>query len=602
MPGIVFLLAILFFNAVCSAAEYHVAVKGNDNNSGTQQQPFRTINHAAQIAEHGDIVTVHAGTYREYINPARGGESDTKRIVYRAAEGEHVEVKGSERMTTWERVQDKPGVWKVVLPNTFFGNYNPYQDIIKGGWFEDKGRKHHTGEVFLNGKSFYEKATIEEVFNPQPHPHSLDKKGSLSTWYCETDEKSTTIWANFHDANPNTETVEISVRPTIFYPATAGINYLTIQGFHFSQAATQWSPPNVTQVGIVATNWSKGWIIENNTVSNSKCAGITLGDVVNKSNTIPWNRETVGSHIVRNNEVYDCEQSGICGCRGGAFSLIENNLVHDIYMKRQFAGSEQACIKFHYAIDIVIRNNCCYHSFRGIWLDWGGQGARISSNLLFDNDWDDMMFEMVHGPYLVDNNIFGSSVSFRDWSRGGAYVHNLFAGAIEVNNKEERRPTLYQPHSTEISGGARIQIGDNRFYNNIFLAIQNPNKENHFLGLGNYADKDFSPSFADGNVYFGKAGTNTFPGENVKQVIDEDSRFKIEQRDKNFYLSFSSDAVKKVQERELVTAELLGKTELSGQDFGVTVDKDYFGKERSEHPAPGPFETLGKETVKIKVR
>ena len=45
---------------------------------------------------HLSIKTI--GTYRERINPARGGESDEKRIVYRAAPGEKVEIKGSEEL------------------------------------------------------------------------------------------------------------------------------------------------------------------------------------------------------------------------------------------------------------------------------------------------------------------------------------------------------------------------------------------------------------------------------------------------------------------------------------------------------------------------
>jgi alpha-L-arabinofuranosidase len=36
-----------------------------------------------------------------------------------------------------------------------------------------------------------------------------------------------------------------------------------------SQAATPWAPPTAEQVGLIGTNWSKGWIIENNTVSDS---------------------------------------------------------------------------------------------------------------------------------------------------------------------------------------------------------------------------------------------------------------------------------------------------------------------------------------------
>ena len=75
------------------------------------QRPFRTIQRAAELAQPGDVITVHEGVYRERINPPRGGESDAQRIVYQAAPGEKVEIKGSEVVKNWVKVQDD--VWKV---------------------------------------------------------------------------------------------------------------------------------------------------------------------------------------------------------------------------------------------------------------------------------------------------------------------------------------------------------------------------------------------------------------------------------------------------------------------------------------------------------
>ena len=85
--------------------EYHVSVKGNDTNDGSALKPFLTISKAAQVAQPGDIITVHAGTYREHINPPRGGTSDSMRIIYQAAPGEKVVIKGSEVITNWVKLQ-----------------------------------------------------------------------------------------------------------------------------------------------------------------------------------------------------------------------------------------------------------------------------------------------------------------------------------------------------------------------------------------------------------------------------------------------------------------------------------------------------------------
>lgn len=71
---------------------------------------------------------------------------------------------------------------------------------------------------FLNDKSLYEKETLEKVYHPEALPNAQDPEGSTYTWYCEHNEQETTIWANFHKADPNKELVEISVRRTCFYP------------------------------------------------------------------------------------------------------------------------------------------------------------------------------------------------------------------------------------------------------------------------------------------------------------------------------------------------------------------------------------------------
>jgi len=63
----------------------------------------------------------------------------------------------------------------------------------------------------------------------------------------------------------------------VFYPRETGRNFITVRGFTLEHAATNWAPPTAEQVGLIGTHWSKGWIIENNTISHSRCVGITLG-------------------------------------------------------------------------------------------------------------------------------------------------------------------------------------------------------------------------------------------------------------------------------------------------------------------------------------
>ena len=602
--------------------EYHVSITGSDANTGAESSPFRTINRAAQAAYAGDVITVHAGTYREWVNPPRGGTGEDARIVYRAAPGEHVEIKGSEIVGTWTKEAD--GVWKATLPSSFFGDYNPYADSIYGDWFYGKNRVHHTGEVFLNNKSLYEKETLNKVRNPESYPESKDPEGSKYVWYCESDAENTTIRANFHQHNPNKELVEISVRRTCFYPEKPGVSYLTVQGFHISQAASQ-AAPTAEQVGMVATHWSKGWIIENNVISNAKCSGVTLGkeratghnvwlndqsidgslhyiEVTFRTLRNGWSKENIGSHIVRNNEIFACEQTGICGSMGAAFSIVENNHIHDIWTKRQFDGAEIAGVKFHAAIDTQIRNNRVCRAGRGMWLDWMAQGTRISRNIFYENDLEDVFFEVDHGPYVVDNNIFGSPVNVWDMSQGGAYVHNLFAGRFRISPEKSRYTPYHLPHRTDVAGLSIILNGDNRFYNNLFIPVNPDESLRH--GNAEYGNSSY-PNFMDGNAYYHRAAPLGKEERFVAQP-DFDPKFKLEENGREVHISFALQGLKDLQ-TEMVTTERLGKAKLPKAAYEqpngtpIVFDNDYFGFKRGEHPAPGPFERAASGMNGVKV-
>jgi uncharacterized membrane protein len=90
--------------------------------------------------------------------------SDLTHRVPGRPRGAKVEIKGSEVVTGLEQVMDE--VWTVTLPNSFFGGFNPYADVIRGDWFNGRGREHHTGAVYLNGDWLTEAADLEEVLMP----------------------------------------------------------------------------------------------------------------------------------------------------------------------------------------------------------------------------------------------------------------------------------------------------------------------------------------------------------------------------------------------------------------------------------------------------
>ncbi len=738
-------------------------------------KPFRTISAAAQRAHPGDVITVHAGTYRERIDPPRGGESDAKRIVYQVPKGEKVEIKGSEVIKDWVKVRDD--VWKAMVPNTLFGGFNPYSDLIRGDWFSRQGRDHHTGAVYLNGDWLTEAAKLEEVLMPAgtapawlggagggyllnvawlrpgeasgdagripaagfaakngtrnaacseggeclgfispgdwvryermdfgPRAEQMEIRAASASdggiielrlgtpdgellgtcqipntggwqtwssfkpkikpligiktlclvfkgrkqpvsnsalnpqlWFAQVGATNTTIWAQFKGVNPNEQLVEINVRQTIFYPAKPGRNFITVRGFTMRHAATPWAPPTAEQIGLIGTHWSKGWIIENNVISHSVCSGVALGKhgdefdntsantatgyvkTIERAHAYPiaWTKENIGSHIVRNNTISHCEQAGIVGSLGCAFSTVTGNVIHDIHVRRLFSGAEMAGIKFHGAIDTEISRNHIYRTCRGLWLDWMAQGARVAGNLFHGNSVEDVYLEVNHGPFLVDNNIFLSTLALRDLSEGGAYAHNLFVGTI-VSAQEPGRKTPYHPaHTTAIAGLAKITGGDHRYFNNLFVGGSEVVAKDRMSGglrmgmnghgLWVYNAREF-PLQTGGNVFV--AGAKPCTNDLSAPVVSAfDPAINLTETADGFHLEITLDQTwSTVQKRQLVTTELLGKAMIPQAAFEnadgtpLKIDTDYFGKPRnSANPTPGPFEKSGTGALSLQL-
>ncbi len=602
--------AIATIMTVCTlhAAEYHVSPSGLDSNEGSKSEPFKTISAAAHIAQPGDVITVHEGLYRERVNPPRGGTSDDKRIVYQAAPGKRVVIKGSEIIKQWQNVQEE--AWKVTLPNSFFGDFNPYNDIIEGEWHSHGGYPRNTGTVYLNGVWIDEAKTLEQVVAPM---------GKRPLWKAKVDERHTTIWAQFKGINPNKERVEINVRQSIFYPDKPGRNYITVRGFTMGQAATPWSGAMSEQIGLIGTHWSKGWIIENNVISHSMNTGITLGryDLAKFGIAMPavsapgfvkscelalehgWSKENIGGHIVRNNHISHCEKNGIHGSLGGIFCTIEGNTICDIAVRGWIGGPDVAGLKLLASNDTVIKGNHFYRcrGFGGVWLDWMAQGTRVTGNLFHDNHMQDLFVEVNHGPFLVDNNIFLSPRAILEASQGGAYVHNLIAGAVVLRG-ETRYTPYFKPHTMKDMKLATFTQGDERHHNNLIVGHR---------GLSGYGKQDVNIQ-AVGNVFL--AGAK--PSEHDRDALvaaDFKPELKLEEKPDGWWLEMAIDPswITK-QERVLVTTDLLGRAEIPDAPFEnpdgspYRLDTDYFGKKRiPDNPAPGPFAAQRGKNVHLKV-
>jgi alpha-N-arabinofuranosidase len=335
-----------------------------------------------------------------------------------------------------------------------------------------------------------------------------------------------------------------------------------------------------------------------------------------------WNKGTIGGHIVRNNTIAYCEQTGIVGSMGCAFSIVQGNTIHDIHIRRLFDGAEMAAIKFHGAVDVQIMNNHIYRANMGVWLDWMAQGVQVKHNLMHDNSLD-IFLEVNHGPMLVSNNILLSKTNLLMNSNGAAFVHNLFAGKMDVINYDSRLTPYHPPHSTFVTALHDNPGGDIQFINNLFING----------GDASQYSSSLLPVVFDGNVYTkgairaGHQKQKKF-GEMNKKAIEQMKNYKnqdavernalvkndfdasasLVQQNNSWYLEIAVDKDWLNQKRKLITTETLNKVIVPDLRFENTdgspfkIDTDYFGNKRNmANPSPGAFEIKQSGIQKIKL-
>jgi hypothetical protein len=585
--------------------KYYVATTGSDQNPGTLAEPFRTIQKAAVKMKPGDTCLVRGGVYREWIKPLMGGVSENCRITYKAFPGETPVIKGSERITTWQSQGNN--IWMVELPESFFGDFNPYKMHIYGDliskykmadttiWLE-YGQNYHLGEVYNEGVPFLETLKKEEMIN------------NAKTWYTENNQGITRIWAHFENGNPNNGLSEINVRECVFFPDLTGLQYITISGFTMEQAACYWAPPNSFQKGLIGTNFGRSWIIQNCHITDAKCVGICSGNIHGRHSL---DIENIGHHIVRNNTIERCGEAGITGLSGFAASLIENNLIQDINYQMHFGGQETAGIKVHMATDLVIKNNIVRRVFAkgrnettnshfpGIWIDWSNQGIRVTGNVIYDIVDYAIYVEANHGPLLIDNNVIIDSPVGSESGRV-ILAHNLFFNSgIMYMNRETRNPGYYKPHTLDEIDEAYITNIEDRYYNNIYIGRGNDRLHigfaTSFMSSEPKNAKDFR---SDYNIYFQGITANSLDKTSISNA-DFQTEFRIQDSDNGLNLSFLIDESVFNLKCPLVDPALIGSFALPGQGMEqhdgspIIVDHDIIGNKRNtKHPQAGPFEKL----------
>lgn len=366
--------------------------KASDENNGTFDAPFLTINKAAQVVRAGERVLIKSGVYREKVMPRFGGKSPQEMISYEAAPGARVVIKGSRILdNNWEPSVNpnhlSRKLWMIKLDPNIFPEDNPFaienaneKDIEIMPWASDwAGRYPYTlkrGLIFQCGKRLAQLATYEDLVR-LPGSFWVDPSGLI-------------IHIHFFDGKkPNDCVVEVTVQQQLFVPQKTDLGYIQVKGICFEHAGNGFPR---TGTGALFTNGGHHWLICDNEFHQVNSVAVEIGgmfeeiaDPVRSRKQYDRRKTHQGYTIVRNNHISHCGTGGIQGMVN-IHALVEDNYLHNIGWQDVETYWECGAVKLLLCTGTLVRRNLIHDSHAGcaIWLDYAIVNSRITQNTVFD--------------------------------------------------------------------------------------------------------------------------------------------------------------------------------------------------------------------------
>lgn len=384
----------------------------SDDNDGSANRPFRTIRRAAELAEPGTRVLIHAGVYRECVRPARGGESPERMISYEAYGDGPAIIRASEevrdfepstgwRLRGWEDARDLSGVrvFKHALDPDMFRGYNPFcaVNILHDRLFIEYDKTDMTTYLNRRGCVFCDGRPLRQVV-------LYNQLSTVEGGYWVEANGQTVHFRLPGDDSPEGHRIEITVREQCFAPDVPFLSYIRVKGLICEHAATGAPVP---QRGAISCYRGHHWIIEDCEVNWSNALAIDVGNEC-------WHHEVAPGQVIGHSVVRGCtiRDAGVCGIAGlfAERMLIENNVIEGTGWQKMELFWEAGAIKLHNSVDGLIRRNVFKNTFRAdhLWLDCGNENNRITSNLFLNGieQREAIFIECTkEGVNLIDNNI-----------------------------------------------------------------------------------------------------------------------------------------------------------------------------------------------------
>jgi len=318
----------------------------SDENSGTKDLPWKTIQKAAQTLVAGDTALIKGGTYREKIAPKNNGVEGSP-VTYKVFPGHKVVIKGSEIVADWKHHQG--AVYR------------------KGQW----SKSARVGASFI----FWKDAPLEGAKAlTQAYKYETLRPG---TYFYDKQTDCVYIW--LHDnSDPNKHTIEAPVRRLVW--EIKDKSWLVVSGFEMRHGNS----------GISMSGHHN--LVRDCTVSWNPYGGISVSG---KYNTL---KNCVSAY---------CGFQGIGG--SGKNHLIDGNIsMHNNLMRYYPAGSGGGG-KFMALMDSTIRNHTARNNFGpGLWFDCCGSGNIIENSRFHTNEGPGIFLEVTPGTIVRNCRLYNN--------------------------------------------------------------------------------------------------------------------------------------------------------------------------------------------------
>lgn len=296
---------------------FYVAPMGNDNNPGTIDKPWKTIQKAAKTITAGDIVYIRAGTYHERVIPQNSGSPGSE-IIYAAYPGETVTIDGD----------------GITLPDDLAGLFEIY----------DKSHIRLSGLRVINAAPFANNAAI--LVSDSSYV-TIENCTTLNTM-----SSGIGVWGSQHIVIDN-NTIELA-------GIGGGQECITVAGTKTFEVSNN-TVLNCQKEGIDAKDGSSDGQIYRNVVNRSRSVGIYVD---------AWDKATYDIQVFQNVVLDSVESAGfsIASEMGGLLTNVrlENNLA---YHNHTYGIEISYCCSESHPMDsIFIINNTLYEN----GVEWGG--------------------------------------------------------------------------------------------------------------------------------------------------------------------------------------------------------------------------------------